>query len=47
MVKARAFIFEKQFIGFPKEGDLKIVEEELPPIKNGGETLKSDMKIFS
>ncbi|XP_074026488.1 prostaglandin reductase 1 [Leptinotarsa decemlineata] len=35
MVKAKVYIFEKQFDGFPKSGDLKIIEEELPPIKDG------------
>ncbi|XP_018575695.1 prostaglandin reductase 1 isoform X2 [Anoplophora glabripennis] len=35
MVKAKVFVFEKLFDGLPKEDDLKIVEEELPPIKNG------------
>lgn len=35
MVKAKAFIFKKQFEGLPKETDLELVEEELPEIKNG------------
>ncbi|KAJ8925534.1 hypothetical protein NQ315_009373 [Exocentrus adspersus] len=35
MVKAKVFVLEKQFEGLPKEGDLRLVEEELPPIKNG------------
>lgn len=35
MVVAKAFIFEKQFDGFPQETDLKLVEEELPDIKDG------------
>ncbi|XP_030753536.1 prostaglandin reductase 1-like [Sitophilus oryzae] len=35
MVKAKVYIFQRQFNGFPKEGDLKLVEEELPPIKDG------------
>ncbi|XP_018566877.1 prostaglandin reductase 1 [Anoplophora glabripennis] len=35
MVVAKAFIFEKQFNGFPQETDLKLVEEELPDIKDG------------
>ncbi|XP_968905.2 prostaglandin reductase 1 [Tribolium castaneum] len=35
MVKARRYIFEKQFEGLPKSTDLRLVEEELPPIKDG------------
>lgn len=36
MVKAKVYIFDRQFEGYPKEGDLKLIEEELPLIKNGG-----------
>ncbi|KAJ8951567.1 hypothetical protein NQ318_020443 [Aromia moschata] len=32
---AKAFIFKKQFDGFPKKSDLQLVEEELPSIKDG------------
>lgn len=32
---AKVFIFHKQFDGFPKETDLKLVEQELPPLKDG------------
>ncbi|XP_056637016.1 prostaglandin reductase 1-like [Diorhabda sublineata] len=35
MVKAKLFVLDKHFDGWPKESDLKIVEEELPPLKNG------------
>ncbi|KAL1509777.1 hypothetical protein ABEB36_004462 [Hypothenemus hampei] len=35
MVKAKRFILVKRFVGFPKPTDLKLVEEELPPIKDG------------
>lgn len=35
MVKAKVFIFEKVFDGFPKPDDLRLAEEELPPLKNG------------
>ncbi|KAJ8922462.1 hypothetical protein NQ315_004409 [Exocentrus adspersus] len=35
MVKAKVFIFQKQFNGLPKEGDLRLVEENLPAIKDG------------
>lgn len=36
MVKARKYVLVKPFEGFPKKEDLKIVEEELPPLKDGG-----------
>lgn len=36
MVKAKVFIYNKHFDGLPKEGDLVIKEEDLPPIKDGG-----------
>ncbi|KAK5647442.1 hypothetical protein RI129_002334 [Pyrocoelia pectoralis] len=35
MVKAKKFILKKQFSGAPKPTDVEIVEEELPPIKDG------------
>jgi prostaglandin reductase 1 len=35
MVKAKKYVFEKQFVGLPKATDLKLVEEELPPLKDG------------
>ncbi|XP_060534607.1 prostaglandin reductase 1-like [Cylas formicarius] len=35
MVKSKVFILQKQFEGLPKPGDLKLVEEELPPLKDG------------
>nr|CAD7448958.1 unnamed protein product [Timema bartmani] len=35
MTKAKKFILAKHFDGEPKESDLKLVEEELPPIKDG------------
>lgn len=36
MVIARKYIIVKHFDGEPKETDLKLVEEELPPIEDGG-----------
>lgn len=39
MVKAKKYVLAKQFDGFPKQGDLKIVEEELPPLKKDGMSL--------
>lgn len=38
MVKAKKFVLDKPFVGLPKRDDLKIVEEELPPLKDGGES---------
>jgi len=35
MVKASKYIFARKFDGFPKSGDIKLVEEELPPLKDG------------
>ncbi|XP_076255624.1 prostaglandin reductase 1-like [Rhynchophorus ferrugineus] len=35
MVRAKVFVYDKRFDGLPKEGDLKLIEEELPPIKDG------------
>ena len=34
--KARKYILRSYFSGFPQRDDLEIVEEELPPIKDGG-----------
>lgn len=36
---------EKYFKGEPKKSDLKIVNEELPPIQNGGNKYKYFRKI--
>lgn len=36
MVKARKFIIVDHFKDWPKESDLKIVEEDLAPVKDGG-----------
>lgn len=38
MVKAKVFILEKHFKGLPKADDLKIIEEELPALRDGGIT---------
>ncbi|XP_060517222.1 prostaglandin reductase 1-like [Cylas formicarius] len=35
MVKAKKYILHKRFVGEPKPSDLKLVEEELPPLKDG------------
>ncbi|XP_044745393.1 prostaglandin reductase 1-like [Coccinella septempunctata] len=34
-MKGKKFILQRQFVGAPKETDVKIVEEELPPLKDG------------
>ena len=36
-VKARKWVVRSYFVGQPKREDLEIVEEELPPIKDGGQ----------
>lgn len=36
MVKTKKFIYAKAFVGEPKETDFKLVEEELPALKDGG-----------
>nr|CAD7601684.1 unnamed protein product [Timema genevievae] len=35
MVKSKKIVLAKQFDGEPKESDFKIIEEELPPLKDG------------
>lgn len=37
MVIARKYVLIKHFNGLPRKGDAGIVEEELPPLKDGGE----------
>ena len=36
MATARKYVMESQFQGEPKRSDLKIVEEDLPPLNDGG-----------
>ena len=36
-VKARKYVLRSNFSGMPKREDLELVEEELPPLKDGGE----------
>lgn len=38
MVKAKVFVLARHFDGYPTTNDIKIVEEELPPIQDGGKT---------
>jgi hypothetical protein len=41
MVKTKKYIFARRFVGEPKEDDFEVVEEELPPLKKGGKTVKN------
>ncbi|KAL3288643.1 hypothetical protein HHI36_003076 [Cryptolaemus montrouzieri] len=34
-MKAKKYVLRNQFMGFPKESDVEIVEEELPPLQDG------------
>lgn len=43
MVKTKKFIYAKPFEGEPKETDFKLVEEELPALKDGGKNKKIEM----
>lgn len=36
MVKAKKYVMAKHFDGFPKRDDLRLVEEELAVLKDGG-----------
>jgi hypothetical protein len=36
MMKTKKFILAKHFVGEPKESDLKLVEEDLPALKDRG-----------
>lgn len=36
MVVAKKYVLAKQFEHWPKESDLQVVQEELPPLKDGG-----------
>ena len=36
MVKARRFVLARTVVGFPKESDFRLEEEELPALKDGG-----------
>lgn len=46
VVTAKVYIYQRHFDGFPKEGDLKLVEEVLPPLKNGGNKILPKIIIF-
>ena len=42
MVKAKVWRVERMFDGLPKDDDLKLVEEELPSLKDRG-TIKINL----
>jgi len=42
MVKASKYVFANKFDGFPKSSDIKLVEEELPPLKDGEFLLEAE-----
>lgn len=48
MVKAEVFLFSKPFDGPPEEENFKLVEENLPPLKNGGKLglLRKQLNYF-
>lgn len=39
MVKAKVFIYAQPFDGMPIEKNFKLIEEDLPPLKDGGKSL--------
>ena len=39
MVKAQVWIKVREFSGVPTKDDFKLVEEELPALKDGGRTI--------
>ena len=39
--KARKFVLRNAFQGVPKPEDFEIVEEDLPPLKDGGRPLRT------
>lgn len=36
MVVAKKYVYAEKFVGEPKLSDFKLVEEELPPLKENG-----------
>ena len=50
MVKAQVWIKVREFSGVPTKDDFKLVEEELPALKDGGRTIPvsnvSDFVMF-
>lgn len=46
MVLTKYWVMAKKFDGFPKLSDFKIVEEELPELKEGGHVILIFFQIF-
>lgn len=36
MVRAKKYIYVKEYDGMPTDENVKVIEEELPSLKNGG-----------
>lgn len=47
MVIAKKVIIDKRFNGMPKPSDFKIIEEQLPPLKEGGECFDWPIQYFN
>ena len=45
-MRGQKFIYAHRFKGMPKVTDLQLVEEEIPPIKNGGIWMINDYKLL-
>jgi hypothetical protein len=43
MVKTKKYIFAKRFVGEPKPEDFTLVEEDLPPLQEGGKFIKKKL----
>lgn len=39
MMKAKVFIYVHPFEGMPTEENFRLIEEHLPPLKDGGKSL--------
>ncbi len=46
-VKCRKWVLKSHFCGMPKREDLDIVEEELPPLKDGGQLACTSSRYIS
>lgn len=40
MVRAKQFVYSKPFQGMPTDENFKLVEEDLPPLKDGGTLIR-------
>ena len=43
--KARKYVLRSHFSGLPKREDLEIVEETLPPLKDGGRSFAAQYTL--